>query len=92
MRRGWCFQLTTFHDNSVLAAEFDQEMETKLSEAMELLASLGKVREAVVKGGIKFTLAGADQTADVLKDLEESIQVAGDCKFKGKRVRLSVIP
>ena len=85
-------KLTTFHDPSVMAAEFDREMEPKLSDASELLTSLTKVRDAVVNGGTKFILDGADRAPDLLRDLEEAIRVAGDCKSRGKRVRLSVIP
>ena len=85
-------KLTTFHDNSVMAAEFDEEMEPKLSDASELLASLTKVHDVVVNAGMQFVLAGVDRTSDVLHDLDESIRVGSDCKSKGKRVRLSVIP
>jgi hypothetical protein len=85
-------KLTTFHDHSVMAADFDEEMEQKLSDASELLAALTKVRDAIVNGGVKFISAGVDRTADVLRDLDESRRVASDCESKGKRVRLSVIP
>lgn len=85
-------KLTTFHDNSVMAAEFDEEMDPKLSDALELLTSLTKVRDVVVNGGVKFILAGVDRTSDVLHDLDESHRVASECEAKGKRVRLSVIP
>ena len=85
-------KLTTFHDNSVLAADFDEEMEPTISNASELLASLTKVRDVVINCGTPFTLAGKDRTSDVMHDLDEAIRVAGDCKSKGKRVRLSVIP
>jgi hypothetical protein len=85
-------KLTTFHDGSVMAAEFDQEMEQKLSDPTELLTSLNKVRDAVANDGRQFVLEGTDRTSDVLHDLTESIRVAKDCKSRGKRVRLSVIP
>ena len=85
-------KLTTFHDNSVLAAEFDEEMEPTLSNASELLASLTKVRDVVMNNGPHFTLGGEDRSSDVLHDLDEAIRVTGDCESKGKRVRLSVIP
>ena len=85
-------KLTTFHDNSVLAAEFDEEMEPKFSNASELLASLTKVRDVVMNNGMQFTSGGKDRRSDVMHDLDEAIRVAGDCQSKGKRVRLSVIP
>jgi len=85
-------KLTTFHDYSVLGDQFDEEMEPTLSNATELLASLVKVRDVVANGGIQFALGEEDRRADVLHDLDEAIRVAGDCKSKGKRVRLSVIP
>ena len=83
---------TTFHDISVMAAEFDQEMEPQLSDASALLASLTKVRDVVVNGGRQFILNGVDRTSDVVHDFDETIRVASECKAKGKRVRLSVIP
>jgi hypothetical protein len=85
-------ELSTFHDNSVLAAEFDEEMEPTLSNPAELLASLAKVREVVMNGGMQFTLGGKDRRSDLLHDLDEAIRVARECESKGKRVRLSVIP
>ena len=85
-------KLSAFHDNSVMEAEYDEEMEPKLSDASELLASLTKIRDVVVNGGMQFVLAGINRTSDVLHDLNESVRVATDCKSKGKRVRLSVIP
>lgn len=85
-------KLTMFHDHSVMAAEFDEEMEPKLSDASELLASLTSIRDAVVNGGVQFNLDGTDRTPDVLRELQESIRVAQNCQSKGKRVRLSVIP
>ena len=85
-------KLSAFHDNSVMEAEYDEEMEPKLSDALELLASLTKIRDVVVNGGMQFVLAGINRTSDVLHDLNELVRVATDCKSKGKRVRLSVIP
>jgi hypothetical protein len=85
-------KLTTFHDYSVMGEDFDEDLEPKLSDASELLASLTKVREVVANCGRQFLRAGNDRTSQVLRDLEEAIRVAGDCKSRGKRVRLSVIP
>ena len=85
-------KLTTFHDLSVMAAEFGRELEPKLSDASALLASLTKVRDAVVNGGRQFILDGADRSSDLVRDLDETIRVATECKAKSKRVRLSVIP
>ena len=89
-------KLTTFHDYSVLAGEFeeefDEETEPILSNAAELLSSLTKVREVVMNSGMQFALGGKDRKVDVLHDLDEAIRVARDCESKGKRVRLSVIP
>jgi hypothetical protein len=85
-------KLTLFHDLSVVSAEFDEETEPKLSDPSELLMSLRKVRDGIAKESRPFVSHGKDRRADVLKDLDEAIRVAGDCQSKGKRVRLSVIP
>jgi hypothetical protein len=85
-------KLTTFHDLSVMAAEFNKELEPKLSDAAALLASLTKIRDVVVNGGRQFSLDGVDRTSDVVRDLDETIRVATECIAKSKRVRLSVIP
>jgi len=85
-------RLTTFHDYSVSASEFDEEMEPTFSNASGLLASLTKVRDVVANSGMPFTFGGKARRSDVLHDLDEAIRVAGDCESKGKRVRLSVIP
>ena len=85
-------KLSTFHDNSVIAAEFDQELEPKLSDASELLTILTRVRDLVMTGTTQFMKNGKDYSGRLRQDIDETIRVAAACKAKGKRVRLSVIP
>ena len=85
-------KLSKFHDNSVMAAEFDQVLEQKLSDPSELLTTLTSVRPLVMSGTTQFVEDGKDHSGELRQDLDEAIRVAAECKAKGKRVRLSVIP
>jgi len=85
-------KISAFHDNSVMAAEFDQEIPVKFSDATSLLSTLEVLRTAVDSGSHRFIAHGEDRSSDLSHDLDEAIRVSLDCKNRGKRVRLSIIP
>src|SRR6266478_5438158 len=78
-------KLSKFHDISVTAAEFDQEIEPKLSDASELLTTLTRVRDLVMSGTTQFVKDGKDYSGRLQNDIDETIRVAAGCKAKGKR-------
>lgn len=85
-------KLSEFHDNSVMAAEFDQEIPQIFSDASELLTTLSAIQDSVKCGSHAFVADGQDRSQDVDDDIDHAICVVTDSHSKGKRVRLSVIP
>ena len=85
-------KLSEFHDNSVMAAEFDQDIPPNFSNPQEVITSLRAVRKSVTNKSLKFESAGHDRTPDLLEELEHAIRIATDCDSRQKRIRLSVMP
>lgn len=84
-------ELSSFHDNSEMAAEFGEDMDPQLADPADVIRSLTAVRDATSTGEHPFTVDGEDRIQDLRAEIDEAIRVATDCQPRGRRVQLTVV-